>query len=72
MRQNKIITRFSILLGMLFFWGNSFAQISVSINQQTMKQNKTLKCYKITVIRNPIPDNRDFSERIYDIIKVQA
>ena len=38
MRQNKIITRFSILLGMLFFWGNSFAQISVSINQQTIKQ----------------------------------
>ena len=38
MRQNKIITRFSILLGVLFFWGNSFAQISLSINQQTIKQ----------------------------------
>ena len=23
-------------------------------------------------MRNSIPDNRDFSERIYDIIKVQA
>lgn len=38
MRQNKIITRFSILLGVLFFWGNSFAQISLSINKQTVKQ----------------------------------
>lgn len=38
MRQNKIITRFSILLGVLFFWGNSFAQISLSINKQTIKQ----------------------------------
>jgi len=38
MRQNKIITRFSIFLGVLFFWGNSFAQISLSINQQTIKQ----------------------------------
>lgn len=38
MRQNKIITRFSILLGVLFFWGNNFAQISLSINQQTIKQ----------------------------------
>ena len=40
MRQNKIITRFSILLGVLFFWGNSFSQISLSINKQTVNQIK--------------------------------
>lgn len=27
-----------VLLGALFFWGNSFAQISLSVNKQTIKQ----------------------------------
>ena len=38
MRQNKMIMRSLVLLGALFFWGNSFAQISLSVNKQTIKQ----------------------------------
>lgn len=38
MRQNKIIMRSLALLGALFFFGNSFAQISLSVNKQTIKK----------------------------------
>ena len=33
-----MIMRSLVLLGALFFWGNSFAQISLSVNKQTIKQ----------------------------------
>ena len=39
MRQNKMIMRSLVLLGALFFWGNSFAQISLSVLSSTYKCN---------------------------------
>ena len=38
MRQNKMIMRSLVLLGALFFWGNSFAQISLSVLYRKLKK----------------------------------